>query len=51
VPGVLDRVEIGGIRGLISGPNSILLELFLDFNYYMDQGIILHKYKIVVIVF
>jgi hypothetical protein len=51
VLGILDRVKIGGIRGLISGLNFILLELFLDFDYYIDQGIVLYKYKIVVIVF
>jgi hypothetical protein len=51
VPGILDRVKIGGIRGLIGGPDSILLELFLDFECYIDRGIVLHEYKIVVIVF
>jgi hypothetical protein len=51
VPGVLDKVKIRGIRGLIRGPDSILLELFLDFDYYIDRGIVLYKYEIVVIVF
>ena len=49
--GILNRVEIRGIKGLINSPDSILLELFLDFDCYIDRGIILYKYKIVVIVF
>jgi hypothetical protein len=48
---VLNGVEIRGIRGPIYGPNSIFLELFLDFDCYIDWGIVLYKYKIVVIVF
>jgi hypothetical protein len=36
VPDVLDKVKIRGIRGLISGSDSILLEPFLDFDYYID---------------
>ena len=48
---VLDKVEIGGIKGLIRGLDSILLELFLDFDYCIDRSIVLYKYEIVVIVF
>jgi hypothetical protein len=51
MPSVLNRVKIRGIRGLIHGPNSIFLEPFLDFDCYMDWGIVLYKYKIVIIVF
>jgi hypothetical protein len=51
MPGILNKVKIRGIRGPINSPNSILLELFLDFDCYIDQGIVLYKYKIVVIMF
>jgi hypothetical protein len=49
--GILNRVKIKGIRGLINSPNSILLELFLNFDYYIDRGIVLYKYKIIIIMF
>jgi hypothetical protein len=51
VPGVLNGIEVGGIGGPISSPNSIFLELFFDFDGSIDRGIVLHKYKIVVVVF
>ena len=51
MPGVLNGIEVGGVRRPISGPDSIFLELFFDFDSSMDRGIVLHEYKIVVIVF
>jgi hypothetical protein len=49
--GILNRIEVGGVRGPISGPNSIFLKLFFNFNGSIDRGIVLYKYKIVIIVF
>jgi hypothetical protein len=51
VLGVLNGIKVGGVGGPISGPNSIFLKLFFNFNSSMDWGIVLYKYKIVIIVF
>ena len=49
--GVLNGIKVGGVGGLISGPNPIFLEPFFDFDGSMDQGVVLYKHKIVVVVF
>jgi hypothetical protein len=42
-PGVLNRVEVGGVGRLISGCNSVFCKPILDLFGCVDRSIILHE--------
>jgi hypothetical protein len=48
---ILNRIKVRGVKGPISGPNSIFLEPFFNFGSSIDWGVVLYKYKIIIIIF